>query len=60
MKIIWEVTDTYIGKAGPHYLEIDDTDLAGYETEDERDNFITECVQEEFDQVVSFTWQEKK
>lgn len=54
MKITWEVEDGYAGKARPQYLEIDDDDLAGYKIEEERDAFITECVQEEFNQKISF------
>lgn len=56
MNIIWEVEDGYAGKSRPQYFEIDDDDLAGYETKEEKDAFITECVQEKFDQEISFCW----
>jgi hypothetical protein len=57
MDIIWEVEDGYVGKSRPHCLEIDDDDLAGCETEKERNDFITECVQAKFDQEISFCWE---
>ena len=58
MKIVWEIYDGYVGKSRPHYCEIPDDELEGLEG-DEKDQFITDWVQQDFDQTVSFTWQER-
>lgn len=57
MKIVWKVEDGYVGKSRPHFFEIDDDELADHEEGEERNEFITDCVQEEFDQNVSFGWE---
>ena len=53
--VIWEVRDGYIGRQRWHETHIDDDDLAVYENEDERMKFIEECVQEDFNQYISFS-----
>lgn len=56
MKIRWEIEDGYVGKSRPHYLEINDEDLEGYEDEFDRNDFIYECIQEDFYNKCGFTW----
>ena len=56
MKIKWEVEDGYVGKSGPHYLEIDDAELEGLSKE-EVENYINDSVQEEFEQNVYPVWE---
>jgi len=57
MRIKWGIEDGYAGKARPHYIEIDDEDLEDYKTEDEKNDFIDEMVQEDFLQKCSFYWE---
>lgn len=54
MKVTWEVDDGYIGKSAPHVTEIDDDELTECETEQEREDFIAECIEEDFRQTVSW------
>jgi len=54
MKITWEVDDGYCGKSRPQTTEIDDEELAEYETEEEKEKFIEECIQQDFEQRI--TW----
>jgi len=58
MKITWEVVDGYVGKNAPQYTEIDDDDLAECDTDEEREEFIQQCVQEDF--MASISWTEKR
>lgn len=55
MKIIWEVEDGYVGKSAPHETEIDDDELAECETEEARENLISDSIQEDFNQKVSWS-----
>ena len=55
MKIIWEVEDGYVGKSAPHETEIDDDELAECETEEDRENLISDSIQEDFNQKVSWS-----
>lgn len=56
MKVTWEVDDGYAGKSRPQVTEIDDEELAEYETEQEKEDFITQCIQDEFEEKI--TWYE--
>ena len=56
MRIIWRIDDGYVNNS-PHYLEIDDEELADYDEGDERQEFIEECVQEEFDNKIGFNYE---
>ena len=55
MKVRWEVEDGYVGKSRPQYTEIDDEELEDYPEGEERENFINECIQDDFDQKISFS-----
>jgi len=55
MKIKWEVDDGYAGKSRPHFFEIDDEELEEV-PEDERDDYIDDCVKEEFENKITFHW----
>lgn len=54
MKITWEVEDGYIGKKRSQYTDIDDEELAEYDTDEEKEKFIEECIQEDFNQNISW------
>lgn len=53
MRVTWQVDDGYVG-GRPQYTEIDDEELAEYETEEEKEQFISECIQEDFDNKISW------
>jgi hypothetical protein len=54
MIVHWEVEDGYVGKSRPQSTEISNEDLDACETQAERDLLIEECIQEDFEQ--SITW----
>lgn len=54
MIITWEVEDGYVGKSRPQHTEIDDDELAELETEEEKQAYIEGCIQDAFDQNI--TW----
>ena len=56
MRIQWEIDDGYTGRNRPHFLNIDDDELEDYETEEEREQFIEECVKEEFENTIDYYW----
>lgn len=56
MKITWEVDDGYVGAARHHTTVIDDADLADYEEGVEREDFIENCVRDDFEREIS--WRE--
>ena len=53
MKVRWQVDDGYVG-GRPQSTEIDDDELEEYETEEDKQWFIDQCVQEDFEQKI--TW----
>ena len=55
MIIIWEVEDGYMGKSRPQETEIDDDELAEYETEEEKEEFIRNEIQNDFEQTISWS-----
>ena len=54
MKITWQVNDGYCGKSRSRVTIIDDGELEEYETEEERQDIIDDCIREEFES--SITW----
>ena len=54
MIVYWEVEDGYVGKSRPQSTEISDEDLDACETEEERERLIEDCIQEDFEQNI--TW----
>jgi len=56
MKVKWEVEDGYAGGSRPQYTVIDDDDLAECETEEEKEEFISQCIQKDF--MIEITWSE--
>ena len=55
----WQVEDGYVGKSRPQKTIIKPYDDLGQEeweemSESERDEYIEQCVQDDFDQKVSF------
>lgn len=55
MRVIWEVDDGYAGGSAPHSTVIDDDDLAECGSEQEREEFINDCVQEDSEQKISWS-----
>jgi len=58
MVITWEVEDGYIGKSRPHHTKIDDDDLAECESEEEKEEYIEQCIQEDF--MMNISWSETR
>lgn len=54
MRVTWEVDDGYCGKSRPHFTNVDNDELAEHKTTEERNEFIEECVQDDFDSDISF------
>ena len=54
MKIIWQVDDGYVGGNRPHTTEIPDDELENCETEEERKELISEYIQDDFNNIVSW------
>ena len=55
MIVNWEVEDGYIGKSRPQHTVIDDDELAERETEEEKEQLIEECIQDDFNQKISWS-----
>lgn len=53
MKITWKVDDGYVNN-GPHTTEIDDEELEDFETEEEKEEFIEQCITGDFERKVSW------
>lgn len=56
MKVTWEVVDGYTGGQRLHTTEVDDDDLDACESEREREDYIMESVQDDFERKI--TWRE--
>jgi len=59
IKIHWQVEDGYVGKSRPQTTTVRPFDDLGQEeweemNDKERDEYIQECVQNDFDQTISF------
>ena len=54
MKITWEVDDGYCRGSAPQYTIIDDDELKEYETETEKEEFIREVIQDDFNETISW------
>ncbi len=54
MRITWEVEDGYAGKSRPHFINIPDEEIEKCKTLEEKNEFIYQCIQDEFDQTISF------
>ena len=54
MEIVWEVDDGYSSRAAPHCTWVDDDELNEFETDEEREQLISEVVQEDFELSVSW------
>lgn len=55
MIVRWQVDDGYAGGERPQSTEIDDEDLANLETDTEREDFIHDSIQEDFENKISWT-----
>ena len=57
MQITWTIEDGYAGSKGrPQHLRISEDDLAEYDAGEEREEFINECIREDF--LDKITWYE--
>lgn len=54
MKVIWQIKDGYVGGDRPHTTEVDDQELSDCDTEVEREELISDAVQGDFTQIVSW------
>ena len=54
MRVTWEVDDGYVGKSRPQHTEVPDDELAGCETDEERETLIDDYIQEDFDNRISW------
>ena len=52
--VTWEVNDGYVSGSAPQTTLIDDCDWLECETEEERQDLVSDCVQNDFEQKV--TW----
>lgn len=56
MKVTWGISDGYVGShSRSHTTEINDQDLVNCETEEEREDLISEVIQGHFEQKVIWT-----
>ena len=55
MIITWEVEDGYIGKGRPQKTKIPNEELEQFETEEEKQRYIEDCVQEDFEREISWS-----
>lgn len=54
MKIKWEVSDNYIGKSRPQYLNIDEDKFEDCETFDEAMDLLFDAVKEDFFEKIDY------
>lgn len=54
MRVRWEVEDGYVGKSRPQETYINDIELELCETKEEKEKYINERIQEDFEQKI--TW----
>ena len=54
MRVKWEISTKYVTGDMPYYTEIPNDDLAECDTEAEKEELISEYVQEDFEQRVSW------
>ena len=55
LKITWEVDDGYVGKSRPQFAIIPEDELEGYDDPEEREEFINEWVQDEFEMSIGWS-----
>jgi len=56
MIVTWTVEDGYVGKSRPQTTNIDDDDLAECETDEEREELISDCIQSDYE--MNICWSE--
>lgn len=54
MMVKWQIEDGYAGGKRPQETEVDDEELAAFETEEERKEFIYYCIQQDFEEKISW------
>lgn len=53
MKITYRVDDGYVGGDRPHYVRVDDSEIAECETTEEAERLIEEAVEDHFQNNVT-------
>ncbi len=56
MKVTWTIDDGYVGARREHTTDVDDDDLAECETLQDREELISEYIEEDFRRAVC--WEE--
>ena len=51
VEVTWEIEDGYAGGSRPQFTQVDDDELKEKETEEEKKEFIEECVNGDFKQM---------
>ena len=54
MIVRWQIEDGYCGGSRPQETEIDDDELNELKTDEEKEKFIEECIQFDFEQNISW------
>lgn len=54
MKVQWAVEDGYSGKSRPQFVEIDDSEFEGCETQEEVMDVINCAIQRDFEDKITF------
>lgn len=52
MKVVWEVEDGYAGKSRPQTTDVDDGDLEACESQEEREQVISDAIDHDFSQRI--------
>jgi len=60
MNVKWQIADGYAGSSRPQYTEIDDYSIQECESDEELERLIEECIQDDFEQIVSPSWDMKQ
>ena len=55
MRVTWQVNDGYLNAGRTHTTDIDDEDLAACANDREREDFIADCIQDDFAEKVSWS-----
>ncbi len=55
IKINWQVSDGYAGPSRPHSTALDTDELADCETWEEAARYISDSIQDHFEQIITFS-----
>jgi len=60
MRVYWEVDDGYAGKSRPQHTDIPDDEILDCETDEEVMQLISDSVQDDYEQKVSWYFKSDK